>query len=145
MRSSLLAVASAVVVCGITVGACSGDTTDIAVSADQAWTDAAAAFCARVNACSPAFVELIWGDANVCASKFKPQLAGALASAGTSSSPSQYEACAQALPGASCDDVLGRNLPEVCKAKTGTLAHGAACGDGSQCVGGRCNTALRQS
>jgi hypothetical protein len=121
--------------------ACSGKSE---VTGDQAAGDAAGAFCSRISDCVPAFIQLEWGDVATCTAKFKAQLTGTLAASGTSSTPADLEACAQAIPSATCDDVLGRNLPDVCKAKAGALANGAACGDNSQCTGKLCNIAPGQ-
>src|ERR1700722_14650824 len=115
------------------------------VSPTQAASDAAAAFCARAQACAPAYVQLEWGDVATCSSRFGAQLTGTLAATGTSDTPSQFEACAQALPGISCDDVLGHGIPAPCRATPGSLANGAACGDDSQCSGGRCNVPVTQT
>jgi hypothetical protein len=124
----------------------SGTATDAAtgqsaVSADQAATDAASAFCNKVSSCVPTFVQIQWGDAGTCSSKFTALLKGTLAATGTSANPADMEQCAQAIPAASCDDVLGRNLPEPCRPEAGTLADGAACGDNAQCKGKLCKIA----
>src|SRR4249919_1445082 len=117
---------------------CSGKSEPAAVSADQAAGDAANAFCSKISSCVPALLQLQWGDVATCTAKFKGQLVGTLASTGTASTPADMESCAQAIPVATCDDVLGRNLPDVCKAKAGTLTDGQACGDNSQCTGKLC-------
>jgi hypothetical protein len=121
--------------------ACSGKSEPAAVSDDVAAGDAANAFCARVNACVPALTSLQWGDVPTCTGKYKNLLLGTLHATGTSATAADLEACAQAIPAASCDDVLGRNLPEPCKAKSGSLMDGQACGDNSQCSGKMCNIA----
>jgi hypothetical protein len=119
--------------------ACSGGGGGSPVSSAQAASDAANAFCARAQACAPAYIQLEWGDVSTCSTRFGAELAATLAATGTSDTPSQFEACAQALPGLSCDDVLGHGIPAPCRATPGSLANGAACGDDSQCSGGHCN------
>jgi len=126
------------------VPSCSGSSSESTVTNDQAAADTASAFCSRVDACAPAFISLLYGDVATCTSKFKTTIMGSLTATGTSANPTDMEACAQALPGASCEDVLGRNLPAPCKAKPGTLPDGAACGDDAQCVGRLCNIAPGQ-
>jgi hypothetical protein len=121
--------------------ACSGKSEPAPVSDDQAAADAANAFCSRVSACVPALTSLQWGDASTCTSKYKNVLLGTLHATGTSATPASLEACAQAIPGASCDDLLDRNLPDPCRAKAGSLMDGQACGDNSQCTGKMCNIA----
>jgi hypothetical protein len=103
------------------------------------------AYCARAQACAPAYVQLQWGDVATCSSKLGAELAGTLAATGTGDTPSQLESCVQALPGISCDDLLGRNVPAPCRAVAGSLANGAACGDDSQCSGGHCKIASGQT
>ena len=114
------------------------------MSAAQASTDAAKAYCARAEACAPAYVQLQWGDTGMCSSRLAAKLQGSLSSSGTSDTVSQTESCAQALPSMSCDDLLGGNVAGPCRASPGTLANGAACGDDSQCTGGHCNVASNQ-
>jgi hypothetical protein len=121
--------------------ACAGKSEPAAVSDDQAAADGASAFCTRVNTCVPALTSLQWGDVATCTSKYKNVLLGTLHATGTSATAASLEACAQAIPAASCDDVLGRNLPDACKAKSGSLMDGQACGDNSQCMGKMCNIA----
>jgi hypothetical protein len=115
------------------------------VSSSQAATDGASAFCARVAACAPALTALEWGDTSACVPRLTAELSGRLASTGTSATPSQLEACAQALPNATCDDLLGRNLPAPCRSTPGSQPNGAACGDDSQCAGGHCSVPSQQT
>jgi hypothetical protein len=124
---------------------CSGSSGGGSVSASQAASDVATASCALVEQCAPALVELEWGTPGTCVSRLTGVYAGTVASTGTSDTPSQIEACAQALPSVTCDAVLGRNLPAPCRAQPGSLANGAACGDDSQCSGGRCSVPSNQT
>jgi hypothetical protein len=116
---------------------CSGSTAS--VSADQACTDAANALCAKLNMCSALFVQIVFGDVSTCVSRSHAPCASGLSAHGTGASPSTLEACAQAIPGASCTDVLSHNTPAACKPLMGQLANGTACGDSSQCQSGYCN------
>src|ERR1700683_1545307 len=100
--------------------ACSGGSgSGSSVTAAQAAADGANAFCARAEACAPAYVELEWGNVSTCSTRFGAQLADTLASSGTSDTPSQIEACAQALPGIACSDLLGHSIPAPCRAMPG--------------------------
>jgi hypothetical protein len=141
MLRSLFSVAACAVIAAV---ACGGSTDGSSVTTDQAASDVSSALCARANACASAYVSLVWGDATTCSAKLKSQFAGVLASNGTSWTPAAVDACAQAIPNATCDQILGRNLPSACIAKAGTLANGAACGDDSQCMGGHCNIPVGQ-
>jgi hypothetical protein len=122
------------------VAACSGATTgDSGPSASQAASDTATALCARINACAPLYLQLAYGDLTTCNSRVTESLKQALSASGTGLTPSAIEACAKAIPGASCDDTLSHNLPMACRPPAGQLGIGAACGDNGQCASGYCN------
>ncbi len=104
------------------------------VTADQAASDAAAAYCARVAACTPFYMLIGYGDQATCASRMKTQFLGVIGAAGTGSTPAQFETCAGAIPGVTCADLFATNLPDTCKPVAGTGAKGAVCADHSQCV-----------
>jgi hypothetical protein len=142
LPSALLLSAALVACSSSSGGSADGGTT---VSAAQAASDGASAFCARAQACAPAYVQLEWGDVATCSTRFGAQLVGTLASTGTSDTPSQIEACAKALPTISCDDLLGNSTPAPCRAMPGSLANGAVCGDDSQCSGGHCKVPSQQT
>ncbi|MEO7114086.1 MAG: hypothetical protein ABI183_26840 [Polyangiaceae bacterium] len=122
------------------VVACSSSSSGSSVSADQAATDVAAAFCNKYNSCAPPFVQVAYGDLTTCEARFKLSVAPSLAANGTGATSAQYESCSKDLATASCDDLLSRNLPQSCHTIAGTLANGAACGEDSQCTGKYCNT-----
>jgi hypothetical protein len=123
------------------VAACSGNATETTVTPptpEQAANAVANAYCTRLDACSHIFVELVWGDVPTCTSRLEAEFASGLAASGTTWTPDRMQACAQAIPAASCDQILGRNLPAACIPSAGTLANGAACGSDAQCSGGHC-------
>jgi hypothetical protein len=122
-------------------GGADGAGNTVTVTADQAATDAANAYCNRAQACAPAYVTDSMGDVATCAARLKLVLLPVFGSAGTSSTPAQTEACAQAIPQMTCSDLLGRKNPDVCKTLPGALADGAACSADSQCAGTRCKVA----
>lgn len=111
------------------------------VSAEQAATDAANAYCQRAEQCAPAYVSIGFGDVGTCAKRLKTELLPVFGSNGTSSTPAQTEACAQAIPQTTCADLLGRKNPAACQTLPGMLPDGTACGADSQCHGTRCRVA----
>lgn len=115
------------------------------VNADQACSDFSAAYCKRINDCAPFYVQLAYSDAPGCTTRLKLACAPALNAPGTGTTPGIAEACSGALSSASCDDLLGRNLPDACKTKGGSLSNGVACGDNAQCQGTICNRAKNQT
>lgn len=147
MKTILLSLAASALV------ACSGSTTSVGggssdggvdgstVTADQAATDAANAYCSRAQACAPAYVTIGFGDVATCAARLKQVLLPVFGADGASSTPAQTEACAEVIPSMSCGDLLGRKMPDACKTLPGTLADGAACSADSQCKGTRCKVA----
>jgi hypothetical protein len=115
--------------------------TGTAVSADQAASDAANAYCNRAEACAPAFVTVGFGNVATCIERLKQSLLPVFGADGTSSTPERTEACAQAIPQMSCSDLLSRITPDACQTLPGSLAEGAACSADSQCQGTRCKVA----
>jgi hypothetical protein len=137
----------------VALAACSGSTPsvnpdgggggggDTGVEAAQAVSDAANAYCQRAQACAPAYVTVEFGAVETCVTRLGLELTSELSAPGTSSTPSQLESCAKALPQTSCGDLLGRNSPTACQTLPGTLASGAGCAVDSQCTGTRCRVA----
>jgi hypothetical protein len=123
----------------ITALACSSSGGTSGVSAMQACTDAGNAVCTRLDACSDFFVQFFYGSVSACESAFVSGCTGSLAANGTSWTGASMEACAQAIPGAACSDLLANNVPMACRPAAGTLANGAACGDDAQCQSQYCN------
>jgi hypothetical protein len=110
------------------------------VTASQAASDAAAAFCAQLNSCSSLFVSLVYGSVATCNTRLGITFSMALAGPGTGWTPALAETCAKAIPGAACQDLLGNILPSACLAPAGQYPNGAACGDDSQCMSQYCNS-----
>jgi hypothetical protein len=108
------------------------------ISAAQAVSDAANAYCNRVNSCAPAYGTLAFGTTATCVTRLSMELTSQLSAPGTSSSPAQAEACAKALPTTACGDLLARKTPAACQTLPGMLAAGAACAIDAQCIGTRC-------
>jgi hypothetical protein len=117
-----------------TTAADDGGTDTAGVTADQAATDAANAYCARVAACTPFYTLVSYGDQATCASRMKTQFLGALGATGTGSTPALFEGCAGSIPGVSCADLFAANLGTACQPVAGTGAKGSVCADHSQCV-----------
>lgn len=123
---------------GVSLAACSSSGGD-SVSAQQAATDVATALCARIEACAPLYMQLAYGDASTCTTRTSQLFTQTLGAPGTGWTPSLGEACAKAIPGASCDDALDHDLPSACHAPAGQAANGAPCGDSGQCASSYCN------
>lgn len=132
--------------CGGTTSSVTGDDgggaeTGGGVSDDQAASDAANVYCARVQACAPAYLTLGYGDLATCEASFKAQLLSSLGAPGSSTTAAQIEACVAVFPQTSCSDLLVGKSPAPCQTMPGQLAAGAACAVDSQCVGTRCRVA----
>src|SRR5208282_1403191 len=74
------------------------------LTADQAATDAAMAYCTRAEACAPAYVTFGFGDVATCEARLTLALLPGFTAPGTSSTPAQTEACGLAIPQMSCAD-----------------------------------------
>jgi hypothetical protein len=81
------------------------------VSAGQAALDVASAFCGEIDACSSFLRDRTFGDAATCRSRISLSYSSAIEASGSGWTPSTMEACAQAIPKASCDDALGHYVP----------------------------------
>ena len=121
---------------GLSTGADMGSTADLAITTEQACSDTAAAYCAKVQSCAPIFLQIVYGDLATCTARLKLACAPSLAAPGTSQTAARIDACAAALGSASCDSVFGG---KICGTMPGTLANGAACVDSNQCMSAYCN------
>jgi len=124
---------------GVVLAACSGTTAS--VSLGQAAGDVATAVCNKLNSCAALVVNADYGDVATCITRETLAYKNTLSAPSTGWSPASLDACAQAVPGASCVDLLGHNLPAACQTPAGHLAAGAACADNAQCQSAYCNIA----
>jgi hypothetical protein len=115
-----------------------------AVTIEKAAGDAANAYCARAQACAPAYVSIGYGDVATCVSTFTADLVRGFGGAGVTATPDWVEGCAAAVPQVSCGDFLARRTVAACKPVPGSLADGAACAADGQCKGTRCILAKNQ-
>ncbi len=105
------------------------------ISADQACTNYATAYCNKLNGCFPFATTAFYGDVATCIARGKLICLPQLALSTTGSTPSKWDACVPMLSTASCAAV--RAGKAGCRF-SGMLAAGSACGSGSQCAGGYC-------
>jgi hypothetical protein len=126
---------------GNTAGDDGGGSADVVVETGPSVQDAcmafATAFCDRLNACTPFALQVSYGDPNTCAQRGALLCIPALMSNGSSITPTQMEACAQAVAQETCDEALDNPQPSACDVP-GTLATGAVCGSHAQCQSGYC-------
>jgi hypothetical protein len=139
----LLPALSVLAFVSLAAAACGGSSSSIGggVSTDTAATDAAQAYCNRAQDCAPAYVTLGYGDVATCTTRNKQAILEGLGAPGSVETADQAEACAQAIPGTTCSDLLGRNPPAACHGVAGTLADGSPCASDSQCTGASCHVA----
>jgi hypothetical protein len=107
------------------------------VGAAGACADLGAAVCARLEACAPFLLQLTYGNAATCAARYAAACTPALGANGTTATPTQLEACVQAVNAETCDDALDNAELSACDFM-GTLADGAVAGSGLQCQAGYC-------
>ncbi len=108
------------------------------VTAEEACAQVATAICGKINSCSSFFTSVQFGDEATCEARLNLTCPSTFTAEGATVTPDIGKACADAIAGASCDDVLGRNLPAECKPTPGTLEDGAACGVDAQCKSTHC-------
>jgi hypothetical protein len=143
-HQSLLAVLSLLSVVSFGSFGCSSSSSDSSPpagpTADQACTDIAAAYCDKVSACAPVYVQLGYGDLAACKAAFKPNCLSGLSAPSTGSTPQLVSDCSKAAPSIACADLFSNRVPTACQPVAGKLADGAACGDDSQCTSKYCST-----
>jgi hypothetical protein len=130
----------------IAVAACSGSTSGSTVTADQGCTDLGGSICDKIAACSAPLLQLVYGDAATCKTRFKLTCPSTISAPGSGATGANLEACAQAYTTAACADLFSGNQPAPCNVH-GSLMAGAACANNIQCSGdhGYCNTASGQT
>jgi hypothetical protein len=108
-------------------------------SLDEACSDYAAKFCAKLNQCSPAYLIYDYGTEEVCRSRAKISCVSEANAPNTSVTATQFKACAAAKSAQSCSDFMTDERPDACIYK-GSRIDGQACGENSQCQSGLCRT-----
>lgn len=106
--------------------------------AQEASRAVASSICDRYQACAPVFGQVVYGELEECKSRFELLVRPVFDAPGTSATPAQIQRCASDVANVSCDDLLGRRLPESCQVKPGALEDGAPCGVDWQCAGRYC-------
>ncbi len=107
------------------------------IDVDTACTAYATAYCNKEDACIKNGVSANYGTETVCETRLKQSCQAAAAAAGTGVDGKHYSDCAAAHASASCSDFLNNNIT-ACVSVPGSLANGAACAFGSQCVSTYC-------
>lgn len=116
------------------VGACSGSTSSSNLSTTQACNNLGNTICNKLDSCAPFYVTLAYGSVSSCASRFALDCPDTISANGSGATASNVEACAQAYPSATCEDLESNGTPSACVI-AGTLAAGSVCGANEQCVG----------
>ena len=139
MRSSTFVVAAlscGVLQCTVTAGGQPPPPTP-SVSAQQACTDYSTALCAKMDECRFNYTTNTYQNVGTCIAEQVSSCLAAQASPGDGNTAEATEACAVALPAATCDDYLQNNL-SMCPQHSGTLENGSGCYYNSQCQTGFC-------
>jgi hypothetical protein len=119
-------------------GATRGET-DGAITAEQGCAQEARAFCDALNGCAATWMKLLYGDLTTCISRASLSCMDDQSVTGTSRTPADLAACAQAVATASCPDLVAAKLPAACTIKPGAAINGTACGSDWQCQSTYCS------
>lgn len=103
-----------------------------------ACTEYAAALCTQLASCSPALVASVYGDVDVCSERTLGACQRSASAADSVGTGAGIAGCAAALSAVSCDDLLNRSLPEVCRLLPGQRDENRVCGEDAQCASLRC-------
>ena len=115
-----------------------GGDRDGGVTASEACSAMASALCAKLEACAPLAVTILFGDMPACMDVAKTACNGSLQAAQTAATPGRFMTCSRDLQAAQCASVLSHDPPPSCRPQGGTVGNGMACGDDWQCASGRC-------
>jgi hypothetical protein len=107
------------------------------ITATQACAAYAKASCTQASTCTPFTVAANFGDEATCETRQALGCMSQFGIHGSSLTPANLDACAQAVMGETCVQFLDNHQPAACNTQ-GTLAAGAACGTGTQCESGYC-------
>jgi len=116
--------------------ACSSD-----VSASDATSAYAGAYCDRLAECAPNKIRTIYVDVAACKERVSLQIEPTFGLNGSNASTENMSDCGGGLRGLSCDDFLARKYPDSCRIPAGALPEGTPCGDSAQCAGRYCRKA----
>jgi hypothetical protein len=105
---------------------------------DQACDMLAQAMCGRIAACAPPALPLFYVDMATCLSRVKLGCTKDQMDADITRTAADLATCAQAIPNASCDDLLAKMLPAACQTKPGMRLNGEGCGSSLQCASAHC-------
>jgi hypothetical protein len=123
---------------GILVACSSSSSGSGSVTVANAPDQFAAAACDKLASCGALFISVSYGDAATCKARQALGIKADLAAPGVTVTDAQLSACLDAYKALSCDDLLGGGArASACEFK-GSVAAGAACGTGPQCVTGSC-------
>ncbi len=107
-----------------------------AITADQATTNFATAYCNKLNTCTPFAIPYYWIDVPTCIARTKLNILPALGGlSGSGNSPTVVNNCVATLNAATCGQL--RAGTAGCK-PTGSKPAGSSCGASSQCQSGYC-------
>jgi hypothetical protein len=121
--------------CKSTAAGPSGDPS-VGIAVEAACTDLAGTVCDKLEACAPATVRLIYGDAPTCAERQKLDCTTLAAAPHVTAPSADATSCASLVHEASCDGLF--SALGHCVVTPGTLDEGAACGAESQCSTAHC-------
>jgi hypothetical protein len=114
------------------------DTTPPPVTVGQACTDLDTSTCGALSACSTFVLQLQFGDAATCVARNDLACNTGQAASGVGRTTTDIEGCAQAIPAATCPDLIAGKLPDACQDRPGTVVNGAVCGSNAQCQSTYC-------
>lgn len=113
--------------------ACSSSSTTTPPTNAQACSDYANALCKLYSQCSDGYyVTQQYGDLTTCVSRYQSNCVARLALP-SAQSATTTDACAQALPTESCENLYGNNLSAICRPPDGGVATASVCTVSAQC------------
>lgn len=112
---------------------------------DQGTTAMANGFCQKFQACSPAYLQYVFGDVAQCQARMKTVYGVIGSASGTGASAQLMVDCGSAMGATSCDAFFNNEFPPSCmtvETGPGLLPNGNPCGLDAQCQSQYCRTTV---
>jgi hypothetical protein len=120
------------------------DTTSDSAASDDITTACAAfanVYCSKYSSCDEIEFGNYFGTLGTCEQRFEQFCPDQYSAPGTTASPSDVKACAEATSDLTCGQFLTGVLPPACQVPAGSESMGAPCEYSGQCSSGFCSVA----
>jgi hypothetical protein len=105
---------------------------------EEACGQFASTLCSRLDSCAPYVLKIWYGDVATCMTRVNLGCTRDMEVPDTNETTADMIACARDAGNATCEDLIGNNLPASCQNKPGKRIDGEGCGSSWQCQSTHC-------